>query len=76
MGAASVPAETELVAEISLVIGEQPERYAVDVGGVLMKLLGGDAFGLCAALGLQAGTGWKMVFIYGAIDSIMGLLPA
>jgi hypothetical protein len=76
VGAATVPAKAELVAERSLVIGEQPDCYVVDVGGMLIELLGGDGFRLCAALGLQAGTGWKMVFICGAIDSIMGLHPA
>lgn len=76
MGAAAVPAKAKLVAESSLVLGVELVCNAVNVGGVLIELLGGDALGLCAVLGLQARTGWKMAFISGANDSIVGLHPA
>jgi hypothetical protein len=75
VGAAAVPAKAKLVAEGSLVLGVELVCNAVNVGGVLIKLLGGDGFGLCAALGLQARTGLKMAFISGAKDSIGGLHP-
>ncbi len=76
VGAAAVPAEAQLVTESSLVINVELVRNGMNIDGVLLKLLGGEGARLCAALGLQARSGLKMVFICGAINSMVGHYPA